>query len=431
MTIGRTGDSGTGPDRLIGLLNFNTDLVRRGLEEIAASGHTFDRVGRGTDMSAMSEAMVATGLFSGLTSHELYLALHLYYDLSGPAANGKGLIADKAKLDTFRAGVLTPEQVRNMQDPEWLIKQILPLGAAIVVVGKWDTGKTFLAMDFACSAATGTWWHGHAVKSGPVLYVYAEGATGLKKRMLAWETERRVVLTEFPVQWYPRSINLLDPSWGKALAAYAEEIGAVLVVIDTANRVIPGGNENNPEDMGKLVAAVDMTRTQDRSVLVVHHTPRDGSHPRGHSSFEAAMDTNILVSKEGRVVTIECQRQKDAETFPTMRLVLKVVGCPPLDSCCLVSHGAGETIEEENESVATLLSHVWDSFSETPPAPASDLREAAGLPKATFYRALNTLVARGLLVKEGSDARPRYRITDAMRDLKVSHVSQGVPPESQ
>ena len=40
-----------------------------------------------------------------------------------------------------------------------------------ILYGPPGAGKSFVALDFALSVASGRAWHGHEVRQGPVLYV--------------------------------------------------------------------------------------------------------------------------------------------------------------------------------------------------------------------------------------------------------------------
>ena len=74
--------------------------------------------------------------------------------------------------------------LRNLRQVRPLIDQVLTRPSATVLVGATGTGKTFLALGFSCSIATGRDWLGHSVTPGPVLYVVGEGASGAPTRDL-------------------------------------------------------------------------------------------------------------------------------------------------------------------------------------------------------------------------------------------------------
>ena len=68
-----------------------------------------------------------------------------------------------------------------------------------------------------------------------------------------------------------------------------------IVVIDTLNRVMPGGDENSSEDMGAVIAAAKLIEREfDCVVLFVHHSGKDEAKgSRGHSSLKGATDAEI------------------------------------------------------------------------------------------------------------------------------------------
>jgi hypothetical protein len=330
----------------------------------------------------------------------------------------------KAYLDRLNGGLLAPPEVKKLPPPEYLITDVLTVGTMALLTGKPGGGKTFVGLDFAFSVATGSWWQRRwEVSAGPVLYFYAEGVTGLPARMQAWEQYHRTPLDDFPIWFYPVPVNLLDPAWGDAVSLLAAQYEAILVVIDTTNRNMAGGDENSSRDMGLLIRATDSIRivAPGATVLLVHHTPKEGESPRGHSSLEGAADSILLTKKEGALVTVECRKQKDAAPFEPIRLHLEPVG----DSCILRSQKADGTDDPATASEISLLGTAWESFSETG-ATTAELREVSGLTKSSYYRARNSLLHKGFLVNEGSEKRPQYWPRRDLRDL----TSPIVPPES-
>jgi len=68
-----------------------------------------------------------------------------------------------------------------------------------------------------------------------------------------------------------------------------------LIIIDTLSRVMAGGNENSPEDMGALVRNIDRLRAETgAATILVHHSGKELARgARGHSLLRAAADTEI------------------------------------------------------------------------------------------------------------------------------------------
>jgi hypothetical protein len=301
--------------------------------------------------------------------------------------------------------LLSPKGLQDLPPPEPLIDDILMLDSLAVCFGKPGSCKSFLAIDWALSVATGSWWHNHAVAAGPVLYVISEAASGFSQRQAAWATANRVhSLEDFDMHWLPEPINLLDPAQVAALVQVAKDLQPKLIVFDTLARCMAGGDENGPRDMGLVVDAADqLRRATGACVMFVHHTPKDGSKPRGHSALEGAVSTSIEVRRDGARVVVSCDKQKDAEEFESITLVRQAVG----DSCTL-NIPTGDSHGDSHEARSRVLGTLWDCFVGIG-CTRPELRAAVGeMAPSTFYRTLNDLVEEGEAVNHGTAKVPRY-----------------------
>jgi hypothetical protein len=74
--------------------------------------------------------------------------------------------------------LLTRSALRKLPDPEPLINNVLDQGTTALLYGRWGTAKTFIALDWAASVATGRPWQGRKTVQRRGLYVVAEGAFG-------------------------------------------------------------------------------------------------------------------------------------------------------------------------------------------------------------------------------------------------------------
>ena len=119
-----------------------------------------------------------------------------------------------------------------------------------VVYGASGAGKTFVVVDLACAVVRGVPWMGRRTKRGNVIYVCAEGAPLL--RLEAYLKHNELDIRELDgLAVIEQSIDLLseDGDLGELLVAIQtaiEERGwdsASLVVVDTLNRAMPGGNQ--------------------------------------------------------------------------------------------------------------------------------------------------------------------------------------------
>jgi RecA-family ATPase len=69
----------------------------------------------------------------------------------------------------------------------WLIEGLLPARGLAVLFARWKSYKTFIALDLSMAIARADLWAGRKVKPGAVVYVAAEGALGLRKRIAAYQ----------------------------------------------------------------------------------------------------------------------------------------------------------------------------------------------------------------------------------------------------
>jgi hypothetical protein len=201
----------------------------------------------------------------------------------------------------------------------WLIKQFLPAEGLALIYGHSGSGKTFLALDIAMHVALGWEWCGRKVKQGAVVYVGAEGQTGLRNRIAAFKQHHGI--DEAPIALIPCPIDLQAPDadTGRlidAIETVQDRYGrAALIIVDTISKTFGSGKENT-DDMATYVANLQRVQSEFRTcVLAVHHRPlaSDSTEPRGHGSLKAGVDSVVLV-EAGVTKKASLTKQKDGET---------------------------------------------------------------------------------------------------------------------
>jgi hypothetical protein len=86
-----------------------------------------------------------------------------------------------------------------------------------------------------------------------------------------------------------------------------------LIVLDTLNRSL-AGSENDDRDMNAYVKAADAVRDAfGAAVVIVHHCGHGAKRPRGHSLLMGALDTQISVKLESKIITATVELSKDGE----------------------------------------------------------------------------------------------------------------------
>lgn len=210
--------------------------------------------------------------------------------------------------------VPAPDYV-NRGRAEWIIKGVLPRAGLGVVYGDSGAGKTFAALDMVAHVAEGRDWRGCRTRSGRVAYICAEGAEFFALRLQAYMRSTGATLRDlFVCGDSPNLLRGRDDH--KVIIDRVREIGGVsLIVIDTAARAMPGGNENASEDMGALIHRCDLIhRATGAMVLLIHHSGKDATRgARGHSSLRAACDAEFRVVKDPDTGQrwLEVGKQKD------------------------------------------------------------------------------------------------------------------------
>lgn len=332
--------------------------------------------------------------------------------LSGDADQTNGYRPEQTEIDRrqlqIEALYVTHAGLAHIKPPAALIEGWLYQNSLAWLSGKPGDGKSFIALDMAYSVATGVDWQGHSVQQGAALYIAAEGATGLSIRANAWVAAHAHGNPDSPpVVYLPLAINLKDTdqidvrAFSQALVALKPS----LVIIDTQARVTTGAEENSSKDMGRFVDALEHLRAANPATyLTVHHTPRNGDNLRGSTALEGAADTVLRSVKEGEIITLECRKQKNAAETEDLQMYMEPIG----DSIVLSREAVG-LIESNTKSQDQLLKCMLDLYG-TDEVGATELLEASGMGKQTFYNAVNPLVKRGKVIKRESGRSKWYRL---------------------
>ncbi len=275
------------------------------------------------------------------------------------SGNESAVISKKVKFQLHSI-----EELMNLPPAEWLIEGVMERGALVILYGPPAEGKSFTALDWALSVATGRAWVGRSVKKGPVIYVVAEGGVGIRKRVKAWQkvTGEKQIDQAFVVL---EAVQLGDKTDIETLLSRikGENLSPALIVLDTFARCFVGGDENLAKDVGHWVYGCGRIQAETgAAMLVVHHSGKNKKAQdieRGSSALRGAADTMICQRMNAiRQVTIKNTKQKDQEEFKPIQLRLEQVSLSGNDdtSCVLKALGGSVSLPPAGGGTVTLPS---------------------------------------------------------------------------
>ena len=249
--------------------------------------------------------------------------------------------------------------------------------------------------------------------AGPVIYIAAEGAAGLRLRVPAWK-RRHQRPGKAGVLFMPHVLDLLDEAQVLEFLDVASDVSPPLVIIDTLARCLAGGDENSAAHMGRLVGNADRIRKElNCTVLLLHHPTKQGKSERGHSALRGACDTVVKLAGARHSLLLKCEKQKDAEHFADISLHLDQVSLGDgLTSCVMVPTEDGQVSGVLPAPDRTALAALNTLPSGT--ATFGEWNAKAGIAERTLHRAADRLRSLGYLEKpEGK--RGQYAITEEGR----------------
>jgi hypothetical protein len=252
-----------------------------------------------------------------------------------------------------------------------------------------------------------------------VFYLAAEGLSGLKLRIRAWETDRGVKVGR-ALALFPRAVQVIGPEW-PGLVTLAASLRPSLVIIDTQAQVTGGVNENDAGAQGEVINALQAMRAATGStVLLVHHAGKtgDGESGRGINTIEGAMTSEFAATKINSVVTLKTTKQKDIEKPGPLKFTLRPVEESAVfdNGPTLIepSHGINIDLERARALYNIMFRHFdaeggtraeIDNHLKADPVMAGlNMGRGQNGPKA-ILAAWRELIIRGLVIKMAGSSR--------------------------
>lgn len=281
--------------------------------------------------------------------------------------------------------------------------------------GRW---KSFVALDWALSIASGRTWLGRTVKKGRVYYVAAEGSRGISKRRRAWRIHHRYT---GPIDFttIPKAVDIMDPEQVALLIGDIKARGEapVLIVLDTLARSIPGANPNDPGVANLVTHSLAAIRDAFPGVcvLTVAHMGKDKQRGIvGAKQFFDSADTVISLDggpenqkriEPGEVIKLESEKPKDSDPFDDILLTAKKIEWATeagefVSSLVIVPSTDNTSAGQPPKLAQSSLTALVALFGASSGMRANEWMRASGIKPGTFKTwSKPDLMGRGLVIE--------------------------------
>ena len=227
---------------------------------------------------------------------------------------------------------------------EWNVQGLLQQNAIGWIYGAPGSYKTVMAMDMACSVATGGDWCGRKTRQGPVLYLSAEGGAGIYAVRDAWERNAQKKADQLAIYVGNPSISEMALREGyaeygktsphpaisilKELKDYTGQ-HAALIVIDTFAQTCADDTKAAVTAYESKLRKIIANEAPGASVLVIDHTTKEGSTWMGSNAKLGNMDMMAMVKKSSEDVLLSMRagrgKVKNAPPFNDVRMRPRLV----------------------------------------------------------------------------------------------------------
>lgn len=197
------------------------------------------------------------------------------------------------------------------------VSGLLPLGELVILYGKPEAGKTFLALDWAMSVASGSDVFGRKTDQGKVWFMAGEGNTRITARMHAWIEHTRIKPDPSMLRLLNHVPDLMSEQVIEDLAQKIAEHEVDLVVLDTLGRAmaVGGGDISSPPDAAMALRSMQALSKYRKTTtpVAIHHPIKDGGMA-GAYNLLAGVDVALHAEvDESGVGVLKFAKNKDGE----------------------------------------------------------------------------------------------------------------------
>lgn len=180
-------------------------------------------------------------------------------------------------------------EIMEWDDPDWLVQGFVEEHSCVFISAQPKVGKSFFALRLAAAVSSGTPLFGHHTKQGHILYLAAERAYLMKRRIQAIK-ERGLPIDDAHFRLWPDPVIFSDHT---AVRDFVRSLKTVpdLLIVDTLRRCNDGDERDNTH-MSQWTRGIELFRDlTGASVVVIHHDHRESYSVHGkklQSSFSGA-----------------------------------------------------------------------------------------------------------------------------------------------
>ncbi len=248
-------------------------------------------------------------------------------DLAQTVARAYSDATVKRPPDRENSYLRLSEHCSDTIDPRpWLVPGILPARQRTALVGKWGSGKSWLALDMAMSIAFGSKFLGDtpAATRGPVVILDGEG--GSRRAINRFNQLRigrgipaRSHLRHMDIHWFSHEdFNLSWENAADRLSDLLSPIEPVLIIMDTLAKVMGLPDENSNAAAAQVTRALYALnqRTNAALLLLAHPAKTVSKDATVRGAGELSADLDVLWNIQRGVHPLRsasCEKDRDPD----------------------------------------------------------------------------------------------------------------------